>query len=196
MGAADASGGEEAMGEAQRQDRIGFIGLGSMGLGMARSLLGKGFAVRGFDVRRQAVEALREAGGDAASSPAEAAEGTAILVVMVVNASQAETVLFGKAGAVEALPAGAVVMLSSTVPASFAAATAARLEQTGHLMLDAPVSGGAAGAAAGTLTVMASGPADAFAKAEDVLAAMAGKVYRLGERPGIGSTVKTVNQLL
>jgi putative dehydrogenase len=88
------------------------------------------------------------------------------------------------------------VMVSSTVPASFAVATAARLAASGHLMLDAPVSGGAAGAAKGTLTVMGSGPPVAFAKAERVLAAVAGKVYRLGDAAGIGSTVKTVNQLL
>jgi 3-hydroxyisobutyrate dehydrogenase len=115
---------------------------------------------------------------------------------MVVDAAQVEAVLFGADGAVAALPSGAVVVLSATVPASFAAATAARLDESGHLMLDAPVSGGAAGAASGKLTVMASGPAAAFDSADAAFAAIAGKVYRLGDSAGIGSTVKTVNQLL
>ncbi|MBV8650041.1 MAG: NAD-binding protein [Alphaproteobacteria bacterium] len=172
------------------------IGLGSMGMGMANCLVKAGFAVAGSDVRREAVEAFAAAGGIAAASPAETARGAGILFVMVVNAAQVEEVLFGKDGAVSTLPAGAVVVLSSTVPASFTVATATRLESSGHLMLDAPVSGGATGAANGTLTVMGSGPEAAFAKAEAALAAVAGKVYRLGERAGIGSTVKTVNQLL
>ncbi len=176
--------------------RVGIIGLGSMGMGMANCLVKAGFAVAGSDVRREAVETFAKAGGIAATSPADTARGAAVLFVMVVNAAQVEQVLFGADGAVSVLPAGAVVVLSSTVPASFAVATAARLESSGHLMLDAPVSGGAAGATSGTLTVMASGRAAAFDKADAALAAVAGKVYRLGEQAGVGSTVKTVNQLL
>jgi 3-hydroxyisobutyrate dehydrogenase len=183
-------------GEAKATGRVGVIGLGSMGMGMANCLVKAGFTVAGSDVRREAVDAFAAAGGIAASGPADTARGAAVLFVMVVNAAQVEQVLFGADGAVAALPAGAIVVLSSTVPASFAAATAARLEGSGHLMLDAPVSGGATGAANGTLTVMGSGPAAAFDKAEAALEAVAGKVYRLGERAGIGSTVKTVNQLL
>jgi len=176
--------------------RIGVIGLGSMGMGMARRLVEAGFRVTGFDVREAASGALAAAGGVQAASPADAARDADILLVMVVNAAQVDAVLFGENGAIAALPRGAVVMLSATVPPSFAVATAARLAESGHLMLDAPVSGGAAGATKGTLTVMGSGPEAAFAKAEAALEAVAGKVYRLGETAGIGSTVKTVNQLL
>lgn len=183
-------------GQARVKQQVGIIGLGSMGMGMANCLVKAGFAVAGSDIRRDVVEAFGKAGGIAASSPADTARHASILFVMVVNAAQVEQVLFGTDGAVSALPSGAVVVLSSTVPASFAVATAARLEASGHLMLDAPVSGGAAGATAGNLTVMASGPAAAFDKAAAALAAISGKVYRLGERAGIGSTVKTVNQLL
>jgi L-threonate 2-dehydrogenase len=183
-------------GQGKAKERVGHIGLGSMGMGMANCLVKAGFSVAGSDIRQDVVEAFAKAGGIAAASPAETARHAAILFVMVVNAAQVEQVLFGADGAVAALPSGAVVILSSTVPASFAVATAARLEASGHLMLDAPVSGGAAGATNGTLTVMASGPSAAFDKAAAALAAVAGKVYRLGERAGIGSTVKTVNQLL
>lgn len=175
---------------------IGVIGLGAMGMGMARRLVGAGFAVRGCDVRREAVLELQQAGGMAAASPAEAARGADVLLVMVVSAAQAETVLYGQEGAIAELPAGSVVILSSTVPPSFVGALGERLAASGHLLLDAPVSGGVARAASGGLTIMASGAPAAFAKAEGVLAAVAEKVYRLGDAPGTGSTVKAVNQLL
>ena len=177
-------------------ETVGFIGLGAMGTGMAKRLVAAGFDVAGTDVRGEAVAAFAAAGGRAAASPAEAASGADVLFVMVVNAAQADAVLFGENGAVGALPRGSVVVLNSTVPASAAAALADRLAETGHPMLDAPVSGGTVGAEGGTLTVMASGPDEAFAKAGPALDAVAKKVYRLGDKAGIGSTVKTVNQLL
>ncbi|MDF1585878.1 L-threonate dehydrogenase [Marinimicrococcus flavescens] len=175
---------------------IGFIGLGAMGLPMAVNLLKAGMSVRGFDVAPAAMEALAEAGGEAAADPADAAGEASLLIVMVATAQQVESVLFGEAGAVPALPRGATVVLNSTVPPSFARSLAARLEETGHLLLDAPVSGGQVGAQAGKLTIMASGPEEAFAAAGAALEVMAGKVYRLGAEPGIGSSVKMVNQLL
>lgn len=176
--------------------RVGVIGLGAMGLGMAKRLVGAGFAVRGTDVREEAIAALAAAGGEPSATPAAAAVDAGVLLVMVVSAAQAEAVLFGVDGAVGALPEGAVVILSSTVPASFARDLGERLAGGGRLLLDAPVSGGVVGAEAGRLTVMASGAPEAFARAESVLAAVAAKVHRLGDAPGIGSTVKTVNQLL
>ncbi len=176
--------------------RVGVIGLGSMGLGMARRIAAAGLPIRGYDIRPDAAGPLVADGGGAAPTPAAAAAGAGLLLVMVVDAAQVEQVLFGPDGAVPALPPGAVVMLSSTVPAGYVAALAERLAAAGHLLLDAPVSGGAARAADGTLTIMASGAPAAFERAQAVLDAVAAKVYRLGDRPGVGSTVKTVNQLL
>jgi 3-hydroxyisobutyrate dehydrogenase len=115
---------------------------------------------------------------------------------MVVNDAQVEAVLFGDHGAAAALPEGATVVLSSTVPAGFVRSLAGRLAERGLLLLDAPVSGGAVAAEAGELTIMASGPPAAFAAADPALEACAKTVYRLGDAPGIGSTVKAVNQLL
>lgn len=175
---------------------IGFIGLGSMGLPMARNLVAAGHEVHGFDVVEDAVEALAEAGGSAAASPAEAARDRDLLLVVVARADQAETVLFGEAGAVAALAPGATIVLHSTVPPAFATDLGQRLEERGHRLLDAPISGGRSGAEKGALTVMASGDARAFSAAEAALAVMAAKVYRLGDAPGIGSTVKMVNQHL
>lgn len=180
----------------ERGGTVGVIGLGAMGMGMARSLLAAGFAVCGYDVRPEAAAALVAEGGTQAASPAEAASGAGLLLVMVVNAAQADAVLFGPDGGISALAPGSVVILSSTVPAVAARALGQRVADAGHLLLDAPVSGGTVGAESGSLTFMASGAPAAFAKAEAALAAMAGKVYRLGDEPGIGSTVKAVNQLL
>jgi 3-hydroxyisobutyrate dehydrogenase len=139
---------------------------------------------------------LAAAGGEPATSPADAARGAEVVIVMVVDAGQAETVLLGPQGAVAAMAPGGVVVLSATVPAAAARALAEKVAAAGRLFLDAPVSGGTVGAESGGLTFIASGPPAAFAKAEVALAAMAGKVHRLGDAPGLGSTVKAVNQLL
>jgi len=178
------------------EKRIGFIGLGAMGFGMAASLLRAGHTVRGFDVRKEALDRLVEAGGESAASPRDAAIDAPLLFVMVINDAQAEAVLFGGQGALETLPSGATVVLSSTVPAAFVRDLAGRLKERGIELLDAPVSGGASGAEKGELTIMASGSKAAFDAAGEALHACARTVYRLGTEPGIGSTVKAVNQLL
>ena len=180
----------------QHDTRIGFIGLGAMGFGMAASLCRAGFAVTGHDVREEAVDRLAKLGGARAASPADTANGAQLLFVMVVNDAQAEAVLFGEHGAAAALARGATVVLSSTVPAGFVRELADRLAERGLHLLDAPVSGGAVAADKGELTIMASGPPAAFAAADPALEACAKTVYRLGDAPGIGSSVKAVNQLL
>jgi L-threonate 2-dehydrogenase len=180
----------------QGQQQIGFVGLGAMGAGMARNLLKAGFAVTGFDRRAAALEALVEAGGKAAANSAAAAAHAKLLFVMVVNDGQVEDVLFGRDGALETLTPSSTVVLCSTVPAACVRDLGPRLLERGIHLLDAPVSGGATGAESGTLTIMASGSAEAFAAADAALDACAKKVHRLGDQPGIGSTVKAVNQLL
>jgi L-threonate 2-dehydrogenase len=176
--------------------KVGFIGLGAMGAGMAQSLLRAGFPLTGYDIREEAVTRLVERGATAAATPAEAARDAHLLIVMVLNDAQVEAVLFGRDGALDTLPAGATVMLSSTVPAAYVRELAKRLAGKGYHLLDAPVSGGAVAAGKGELNIMASGSAEAFAAAEAALEACGKQVYRLGDAPGIGSTVKAVNQLL
>ena len=174
---------------------VGVVGLGSMGYGMAQSLLRAGHRTHGFDVVPAQEARLRDEGG-AAGPLAEVAGRLDALVVVVLNAAQTEAVLFGPAGAVPALRRGAVVVACATVAPDFARAMEARCAQAGVLYLDAPISGGAARAAAGTLSVMASGTPAAFAAAEPVLAACAETVFRLGDAAGAGSAMKAVNQLL
>jgi putative dehydrogenase len=175
---------------------IGVIGLGAMGLGVARSLLRAGFKVYACDVRAEVLAQFAAEGGIACAHPAAMGEAVDALVTLVVNAAQTEAVLFGEQGAATTLKPGSVVIASATVAPDFAIALGQRLADQGLLMLDAPVSGGAARAAAGEMTMMTSGPAAVYAKVDHVLAAMAGKVYRLGDSHGIGSRVKIINQLL
>ena len=176
--------------------RTGIIGLGSMGLGMARSMLRKGLAVAGFDLNPAALAALADAGGRAASSAASAAEGAGILLVVVVNAAQAEAVLFGEAGAAAAMAPGGVIVCAVTMAPDDARRLAARAAALGLDYLDAPISGGSAKAASGQLTVMASGTAEAFRKARPALEGVAATVYELGDAAGQGAAFKMVNQLL
>ena len=176
--------------------RAGVIGLGSMGLGMAQSLLRKGLRVSGADLNPDSVKRLVEAGGDGFASARDAAAGTEILVVVVVNAAQTEAVLFGENGAAEAMSKDGVIISSATMSPDDARRLAAKAQALGLRYLDAPISGGAVKAAAGQLTVMASGTAEAFAKARPALDAMAATVYELGSEAGIGASFKMVNQLL
>lgn len=176
--------------------QIAVIGLGSMGLGMARSLIRAGFDVSGCDISEQALASLVAAGGRSFSSPAAAVSGADIVVVVVVNAAQTETVLFGDDGTAAAMKPGAVIVSSATIAPAQAKAFAARAAEKGLLYLDAPISGGSVKAEAGQLTVMASGPVESFVAARPALDAMAATVYELGDAVGLGSSFKIVNQLL
>ncbi|SPA00743.1 putative 3-hydroxyisobutyrate dehydrogenase; putative exported protein [Cupriavidus taiwanensis] len=175
---------------------IGVIGLGAMGFGVAQSLLRAGFNVHACDLRAEVLQRFADAGGVPCASPAELGSRCDVVLTLVVNAQQTEAVLFGADGAAAAMQPGKLVIASATVPPGFAVTLGQRLAERGLLMLDAPVSGGAARAASGEMTMMTSGPAEAYALAEDVLAAIAGKVYRLGAAHGAGSKVKIINQLL
>jgi len=175
---------------------IGFVGLGSMGLPMAKQLLAAGHTVYGFDVAKPQLDAFREAGGQPKANPRAVADLVSLLILVVATADQAEAALFGPDGGAALLGEGGVVVLHSTVPPPFTESLGARLDEMGLLLLDAPISGGRAGAEAGTLTVMASGSDAAFAAAAPALDAMAKTVHRLGDKPGIGSTVKMINQHL
>jgi putative dehydrogenase len=182
--------------ETKMSKNVGVIGLGAMGLGVAKSLLAAGFTVYGCDLRQDILDQFSKAGGKIAKNPAALGAEVDVVITLVVNADQTDKVLFGDEGAAATLAPGSVVISSATVSPDYAVATAKRLADMGLLMLDAPVSGGSARAASGQMTMMTSGPANVYAKIEDVLKGMAGKVYRLGEAYGQGTKVKIINQLL
>jgi putative dehydrogenase len=175
---------------------VGVIGLGAMGLGVARSLLRAGFPTHGCDVRADLRQTFAVEGGVAADNPEAVGARCRVLITLVLNEAQTEEVLFGRNGAVAALAPGSLVIASATVSPNFARALGQRLAERGILMLDAPVSGGAAKALEGKITMMTSGPAEAYAAGEEVLGAIAAKVYRLGREHGAGTKIKVLNQLL
>src|SRR5215216_2780446 len=176
--------------------RVAVIGLGSMGFGMATSLRRAGLEVTGCDVSADSVARFVADGGKGAATPAEATKAADIVVSVVVNAAQTETILFGANGVAETLGKGAVFISSATMDPDVARRLAKQLEASGRHYLDAPISGGAQRAAEGALTVLASGSATAFEAARPVLDAMAATVYELGNTPGVGAAFKMVNQLL
>ena len=175
---------------------IGLIGLGAMGRGMAASLRRAGYRVHVHDVRPDAMQAFVADGGVACASPREMAAHCEVIVSVVVNAAQTEEVLFGAQGAAGAMKAGHLFVMCSTVDPNISIGLERRLAERGVLYLDAPISGGAAKAASGQMTMMTAGRPEAYAKAGGALEAMAAQVYKLGSSAGNGSKVKIINQLL
>lgn len=167
-----------------------------MGGGMARSLRRHGFSVYVFDVRAEVAQAFAAEGGVACASPAALAAHCDVVVSVVVNAAQTEAVLFGEHGCASAMKQGSTFVMCSTVDPNWSVALESRLAELGVLYIDAPISGGAAKAASGEMTMMTSGSSQAYASADTVLNAMAAKVYRLGDKAGAASKVKIINQLL
>ncbi|WP_333917753.1 L-threonate dehydrogenase [Vibrio crassostreae] len=175
---------------------VGVIGLGSMGMGAAKSCVRAGLDVYGFDLNPQALETLGEYGAKAVSTNAvEFADKLDSVLVLVVNAAQVNTVLF-KTGLAAALRPNTPVMVSATISAEDAKQIEAQLAEHDLVMLDAPVSGGAVKAEAGEMTIMASGAITTFEALAPVLDATAAKVYNIGEAIGLGATVKIIHQLL
>lgn len=175
---------------------VGVIGLGAMGGGMARSLLRAGHEVHACDVRMETAAAFAREGGRAHETAAELARHCEVVISVVVNAAQTESILFGEHGCVAAMPPEAVFVMCSTVDPAWSAGLEARLNNRGLLYIDAPISGGAAKAASGEITMMTAGQPAAYAKCEALFDAMAQRVYRLGDRAGAGSKVKVIHQLL
>ncbi len=175
--------------------RIGVVGLGSMGFGVALSILRGSHTTFGFDVMAEAQQRFVGEGG-ASGDLSEIAPTLDALVIVVLNAAQTEEVLFGPAGVAKLLAKETAVIACATQPPEAARSLASRCAEHGLHYLDAPISGGAKKAAEGALSIMASGSAEAFAAARPVLAATAETVFELGPEPGAGSAMKSVNQLL
>nr|WP_314383919.1 L-threonate dehydrogenase [uncultured Cardiobacterium sp.] len=176
---------------------VAVIGLGAMGMGAAQSCVRAGLDTYGVDLSAQARDVLQAAGAKAVAASADGfADKLDAVLLLVVNAAQVEAVLFGESKLADKLKPGTAVMVSSTIAAQDARRFGEALAARGLLMLDAPVSGGAAKAAAGEMTVMAAGDDAVFAKLQPVLDAVAGKVYRCGKDIGQGATVKIIHQLL
>lgn len=177
-------------------ETVGVIGAGAMGMGVVRSLLRAGIATRARDIRDEAQHEAAALGAHTDPSPAALAAACGIIVILVVDAGQVDTVLFGPDGASRAWRAGSIVVLASTVDPDYVAALAPRVAATAGVLVDGPVSGGPKRAADGTMTMMVAGADAAVARCAPVFAAVAGRVFRVGRQAGDAAKFKIVNNLL
>jgi len=173
--------------------RVGVIGVGAMGMGVARALLAKGFAVTVRDIVAERQAEACSVGARAAPNAAELARAVDVAITLVVDAAQTRDVLLGAQGIAQARSSAAVMMCSTISPGDTEEIARAL---PGIDFLDSPISGGPARAHSGTLSMMASGSSAAFERCAPVIEAMAAKCFRVGERPGDGSRMKVVNNML
>jgi 3-hydroxyisobutyrate dehydrogenase len=175
--------------------RIGFIGLGNMGLPMAQNLLEAGHAVAGFDVSNDAAERLAAAGGMRVHTVAEACKEAEVVVTMLPAGAQVHEVYLGDAGVLASVAPGTLLIDCSTIDVETARTVARAAAGQGLAMIDAPVSGGVAGAQGGTLTFMVGGPADAFERARPLLEKMGKTIVHAGDA-GNGQAAKICNNMI
>ncbi len=175
--------------------RIGFIGLGNMGLPMAQNLIKAGHQVEGVDVNPASVEKLKAAGGVAVETAKIAAARADVVITMLPSGKEVRAVYLGPSGIVENANPGTLLIDCSTIDVDSARAVAKEAEARRLLMLDAPVSGGVGGATAGTLTFMVGGSAQAFARAESILQKMGKTVVHAGGA-GNGQAAKICNNMI
>jgi len=171
------------------------VGLGNMGMGMAKNLLAAGFDVTGFDLKPERRQMLAEQGGNPAESLADLA-GADVVFVMVMSGAQVKQVITGEGGLMRVLGAGATIIVSATIQPAEIRAIADGITGSGLNLIDSPVSGGQFGAEAGTLTMMVAAESAIFAANQDVLNAVGGQVFHVGEEVGMGQTVKAALQAL
>ncbi len=174
---------------------VGVVGLGNMGMGMAKNLLAAGFSVTGFDLRRERGQMLAERGGKSAKSLAELADAD-VVFVMVMTGAQVMEVVAGEGGLMRFLRAGASIIVSATIQPAEMRAVEDAIAGSGLHLIDSPVSGGQPGAEAGTLTMMVAAETPVFENNQDVLRAVGEKIFHVGEEVGMGQTVKASLQAL
>jgi 2-hydroxy-3-oxopropionate reductase len=176
-------------------ERVGFIGLGIMGRPMALNVLRAGWDLAVHARRPESMEPLAAAGAATCASPAEVARHADILFTMVADTADVEQVILGPEGVIEGAIPGAVLVDMSTISPAVTRTIAARLRERGLAMLDAPVSGGEAGAIAGTLSIMVGGAAEVFDRVRPLFAAMGRNIVHVGGS-GAGQVCKSCNQIV
>jgi 3-hydroxyisobutyrate dehydrogenase-like beta-hydroxyacid dehydrogenase len=174
---------------------IGIVGIGEMGLPMARNLGRRGFDVRAYDSRKEAVRAFADTGGGVTASAAEAVAGADAVIIMVRTPAQVEEVVLGRAGVLARMAEGAMLIVMSTVSVACMRRLGEAARGRKLAFLDAPVSGGRAGAEKATLTIIVGGTAPDVERARPALEAMGSRIAHVGE-VGAGTAVKIGNQIL
>lgn len=176
--------------------KVTVIGLGDMGSGLAKNLIGAGFEVSGFDLSAERIAHFERMGGKPAVSVAEAAGGAEVAFVMVMNGDQAKAVILAADGLAAHMPAGGIVVLTATIKPREAREIGAALAGSGIELIDSPVSGGFPGAQGGTLTMMASCPQLVLDRARPAMEAVSATIHHIGTEPGMGQTMKACLQTL
>jgi len=174
--------------------KVGVIGLGDMGIGLAKNIINQGYTCMGFDLRAERLEMLEAFGGKAAHSPREVGRQSDAVFIMVMNGQQVMDVITGDEGLLKMLRPGSAIILSATVEPKDAREAAQALDGTGVHLIDTPVTGGKSGADNGTLTLMTAAPKAVFEDNLPVLKAVGEKIFYVGEEPGMGQTVKAALQ--
>lgn len=176
-------------------EKVGFVGLGIMGQGMAHNLLKAGFELTVWNRTASKMDSLVEAGAKAGQNPADVAAKSDLVVVCVSDTPDVEAVVLGENGVIEGVKSGSLVIDCSTISPTVTRTIAQTLAKRDVAMLDAPISGGSEGAVKGTLSIMVGGKAEDFERARPVFEAMGKKITHVGDN-GAGQTVKLVNQIL
>lgn len=176
--------------------RVGVVGLGDMGSGLAKNLIKNGFDVAGLDLAPERVDAFREMGGSPVASVAEVGQNADAVFVMVMNGDQAKAVILGPDGLAAHMSNGGAVILTATIKPSEVREIGEELEDTGISLIDSPVSGGFPGAQSGTLTMMAAGAPDVLDAFKPIMEAVSKTIHRVGKRAGDGQVMKSCLQTL
>ena len=177
-------------------NRVGIIGLGDMGSGLAKNLIGNGFETTGLDLSEARMKAFIDMGGKPAADTAEVGRNADAIFVMVMNGDQAKSVILGEGGLKSVMASGSAIILTATIKASEARDIGDGLEGSGLHLIDSPVSGGFRGAQGGTLTMMAAGTDAAMDEFRPVMGAVSKTIHHVGDAPGMGQTVKACLQSL
>ena len=176
--------------------KIGFVGLGDMGIGLTNNLLKKGFELTGFDIREDRVNELVRQGGKPAQNCREVGQNSDTVFVMVLNGQQVKEVVLGKDGLIEGLNRGSTIIITATINPSEVKVLEVPLSEKGINLVDSPVSGGKSGADNGTLTMMVAAKKEVFDDCAEVLEAVGQNIFHVGEEIGMGQTVKASLQAL
>lgn len=176
--------------------KIGLVGLGDMGIGMATNLLKNGFELTGYDLREERLEMLSQLGGKPAASCRAVAENSEAVFVMVLNGDQVKDVIFGEQGLLESMKSNSTIIVSATIKPSEVREIEKLMAESDVNLVDTPVSGGKSGADGGTLTMMTAAKKEVFDDCKHVLEGVGQNIFHVGEEIGMGQTVKAALQAL
>ena len=177
-------------------EKVGFIGVGNIGIGMAKSLLREGFELTVYDVREEPLKELAQLGAGIAKSPKEVGEKSDFVLIMVFDGQQVKEVVLGKEGLLEGMRPGSTIICSSTIFPSEIKQVAETVEKKDVNIVDSPVSGAHIRAAEGTLTLMVAAKKEVFEECKEIFQAIGKNIYHVGEQIGMGQITKAAHQVL